>query len=164
LKIDYQDGLDMKVYTNMLNYDQNVVGQGITRVGNALIFPLTGRTSDFEMPISLFCHLRDYVLRTALKENPVSTDELFIIREENVCPYVYEKNGKTYIFCVNFSDDGFGRIFLDTHDKFFTIMALTPTSERIHRIGATCENGKHVIQLELAPQSSAVLVCEENDL
>ncbi len=161
LKIDYQDGLDMKVYTNMLNYDQNVVGQGITRVGNALIFPLTGRTNDFEMPISLFCHLRDYVLRTALKENPVSTDELFIIREENVCPYVYTKNSKTYIFCVNFSDDRYSRINIDTDGKFFTFTACTVGSEKTHRIAQMSEDGKFNIQLDLLPQSSAVLICSE---
>ena len=161
IHLKYKDGVDKKVYTNMLDYNQTVVSEGVTRVGNVLIFPYTGRTSDFEMPISLFCHLRAYVMRNALMENPVSTEELYFIKEENVSPYVFTKNGKTYIICVNYSDDKYSRINLDTDGKFFSYMAFTPRSERVHRVASMSENGRANIQIDLEAQSSAVLVCDE---
>ena len=102
-------------------------------------------------------------MKKALIENPVSTDQLYFIAEENVCPYVFEKDGKTYIFCVNFSDDSFRRIHIDTDGKFFTLMGFTPSSERVHRIASWCEDGKYDIQIELEAQSSCLLVCEETD-
>ncbi len=163
INVEYDEKADKTVYTNVLDYHEKVVGSGLTRVGNALIFPFMGHTPDFEMPIALLCYLRAHAMKKALIENPVSTDQLFFIAEENVCPYVFEKDGKTYIFCVNFSDDSFRRIHIDTDGKFFTLMGFTPSSERVHRIASWCEDGKYDIQIELEAQSSCLLVCEETD-
>lgn len=158
LKINYKSNIDKKVYTNMLSFNQTISGCGITRINNALIFPLTGRTVDFEMPISLFCHLRAYALKTALSDS-LYYNELYFVKEENVCPYVFIKDSKIYIMCVNFSDDGYNEVNIDTMCKLSNIQVVTPLFEEEHDVKCKYENRSLNIQIELLPQSSSIIIC-----
>ena len=161
LKIEYGD-VPKKVFTRMLNYRENVVGEGIVQVGNALIFPFTGRTNDAKMPISLLNPLREYALKTAIDKNTVEPTDVYFVEQENVCPYVFKANGKTYILLVNYSDDEFTRLTLKTNVEYDRLRLITPEAPREKTIGFEFERGTYWLQVRLGAQSCIALACEKH--
>ncbi len=109
VQVEYDNNVCIKAYTSMLNCFEKRIGNGITRVNNALIIPFYEAA---ELPYSLFAALREYAIKTGLAESG-ATDYCFI-KEENVSPYVFQKGNETFLMCVNFSDDDYDELHICT--------------------------------------------------
>ena len=147
-----------KVWTNMLNYDETVVGAGICEVGNALIIPYANTRSDQQVPISLLCPLREFVIKEALRNNRVNISDLYFVDEENVCMYAFDKGDKVYMVCVNFVDDDYNDLHFDAPHLFDNIKYFTPDNENVRQAGFICENGRYKFRHVLKAQESLVLI------
>lgn len=150
-------------YTNMLNYNEEKIGEGIVSVGNTLIFPYANTRSDQKVPISLLCPLREYAVKTALKNNAVDTKNLYFIEEENVCLYVFDKGDIVYMVCVNFVDDDYSHLHIQSPYAFDDIKIFTPDNDTVRYVSYVCENGKYLVNHTLKAQESYVLVGYKRD-
>lgn len=159
LEIEYAAGAVK--YTELLDYDGNMVGSGITRSGNALVIPYTDADGDagVRYPAAMICYLREHAVKCALKE--FASDNFYcFIKEENVCPYAFEKDGKTYVVCVDFVDDGYEKLHLQTNRDFKTIKIITPENPTAAAARYVKTEDGIIIEEFLKPQSSYVLVFE----
>ncbi len=159
LHVSYTDE-NRKTYTNMLDYYENIVGEGIVQTGNALIFPYTGKSRDLNMPISLLCPLREYAIKQAIEQSGIDAKGLCFVQEENVCPYLFEKDGKTYIMLVNFSDDEYESVHIMKKERYQTMQALTVDAPAGKEVSFSYEGGMYALNLILPACSSLLLVCE----
>ena len=146
------------VYTNMLDYNEQTIGDGIVSVGNTLIFPYANTRSDQKVPISLLCPLREYAVKTAIQNNAVNTKNLYFIEEENVCLYVFDKGDIVYLVCVNFVDDDYQHLHIQSPYAFDDIKIFTPDNGTVRYVSYVCENGKYLVNHTLKAQESYVLV------
>jgi hypothetical protein len=146
------------VYTNMLNYNEEKVGDGIVSVGNTLIFPYQNVRSDQNVPISLICPLRAYAVKEALKNNAVNTKSLYFIREENVCIYAFDKGDTVYMVCVNFAEDDYATLHIESPYAFDELKIFTPDNDSVRIVANVCENGKYTVNHTLKGQESYVLI------
>ena len=159
-RIRYQN-TPKTVYTNMLNYNEEKVGEAIVSVKNALIFPYQNVRSDQNVPISLICPLRAHAIKTALKNNKVNTKTLYFIKEENVCIYVFDKGDKVYLVCVNFAEDDYPILHIQTPYEFEKLEIFTPDNDAVRAVDAIYENGNYTVKHTLKGQESYVLVCKK---
>lgn len=147
-----------KTYTQMIDHEEKTVGEGICAVGNALIFPYANTRSDQRVPISLICPLREYVVKKALSENPVTKENLFFVREENVCMYAFDKGDTVYMVCMNFVDDDYDKLHFESTCPFEDVKIFTPDNASVRSVAYVCENGKYTINHALKAQQCCVLV------
>lgn len=161
-RIKYGNNLSKMVYTNMLDYNQKVSGVGICQVKNALIIPYKNVISDQGVPISMLCPLREYVIKHSIFNNSIYRNQLFMVYEENVCIYAFDKEEKVYLVIMNFSDDDYKRIHFDTPYLFDNIKYFTPDNETPRQASFICENGKYTINQTLKGMESYVLACKKN--
>ena len=98
LHIDYGTA-DKTVYSVVKDWQENYAGDAITQVNNALVVPYHDNDTEMEIywPVGMLCPLREHVIKKSLLTDSPFTDELYFIEEENVSPYVFKKDGKTYI-------------------------------------------------------------------
>ena len=159
-KFEYADNA-REVYTVAKNYKDEYFGDAFTRVGTSLIIPYQDNDSHLGIPfpISMLCPLREYVVKKYLSQIPVN-GETVCVEEENVCPYLFEKDGKDYIFCVNFVDDDYPRLHLKTSKRYSSIEIVEVGAEKGRTASFVYENGEYLIDEYLAPQSSFVLICK----
>ena len=162
LSIDFGD-TQRTVYTHLLDYRENVVGEGIVQVNNAVIFPFFGNTREHAIPIALLAYVREYALKKAILSSNIAPEDVYFIEQENVCPYVYKRGEKTHILFVNFSDDEYRRLHFRTNVEYERIRLITPTEPKEKTIGFEYENGYYWVNVPLAPQSCVVLACDEID-
>lgn len=146
------------VYTRMLNYDEKKVGEGICMVGNALIFPYANTHSDQHVPIALLCPLREYAVKQALRDNQVTQKNLFLLQEENVCIYAFDKGDIVYMVCMNFVDDDYEKLHFEASWRFENVKIFTPDNHAVHSVAYLCENERYTIHHTLKAQQSYVLV------
>lgn len=144
------------VYTDMLNCFEQKVGDGLSRSEKALIIPFTP-WYDAPLPYSLFTKLREYTIKKALYENAVN---YFTVAQTNVSPYVFEKDGLTYVMCVNFSDDDYDFLDISTDKKFseFTLHTVENPSGATSKVEKTDDGYK--IKETLKGLEAFVLVCK----
>ena len=148
-----------KVWTNMLNYDESVVGVGICQVGNALIIPYANTRSDQQVPISMLCPLREFVIKEALMNNDVCIADLYLIEEENVCMYVFDKGERVYMVCMNFVEDDYKNLHFKAPHLFEDVKFFTPDNPNPHPASYVCESdGSYRINHVLKGQESYVLI------
>ncbi len=156
--IDIIYGDDKTVYTNMLNCFEQKVGDCLTRSKKALIIPFTPWYEE-SLPYSLFVKLREYTIKKALYENAVNG--YFTVAQTNVSPYVYQKDGETYIVCLNYSDDDYDCVEIKTENEYcdFTLYTVekpngyTPKVEKI--------DGVYKIKERLNGLETFVLKCRK---
>ncbi len=160
LHIDYENE-DRVVYTNMLDMHESVVGDGITRVGNALILPYTGDTKDYTFPLSLICPLREYVIKKAIGEGLWVNGTACFVAEENVCPYVFKKGVKTYILFVNFAEDACSSIRFTINAEYDRIRMFSPEKPDWKTIGFQYEGGQYRIKQPLQARSVVLFACDK---
>ena len=156
--IKYSDE-SRKVLSKMYNYDQTPVGDAITQVGNVLIFPYANTHSDQQVPISLLHPMREFVIKQALLSNPYGVSDLYMVDEENVCMYVFDREEKTYIVCMNFSDDYQDRLHLDAPYIFENMKFFTPDNDNVRQGSFVYEDGRYRVNNSLKAQESYVLIC-----
>ncbi len=158
LNITYGDK-EKTVYTNMMDHNQNVFGCGITLVGNVLIEPhKTMSTCIAPMPYALYHPLREYVLKTAIKQSGCLKGETFFVSEENVAPYSFEKDGKTVLMCVNFCDDDYESITVETGKEYKDIQILTVSNPVWRKADVFYRDGVYTIKEELKGMESYILL------
>ena len=159
LHVTYADE-NREIYTKLYDHYENVFADGIVRTGNVLVFPFRGRSQDFPIPISLLHPVREYAIKKAIDENSVSKSENFFVKQENICPYVFKKNDRTFILLANFSDDECRRIDFRTEQEFERVRVITPELPKEKTIGFEYEQGNYRLWQRIAPQSCIVLVCD----
>lgn len=161
---------ESKTYTNILDYEEKIAGSGIRRVKNALIFPYANTDSELNVPISLICPLRAHAMKSALGENAVNRKELFFVREENVCIYVYEKAEAYYLAAVNFGDDDYKVLHITINAEFCDMQMISPRFAEVRAV-EWCEingnrqskNHEFKIKTSLGAFESAVLILKKHD-
>lgn len=116
--VEYEDGV-ATVLTDVLSYEQKVVGCGIVKAKNALVLPYLVLGG---MPYALFNPLRETLIKRAIK-SAKSVDGVAFVAQENVAPYLFEKDGESILLCVNYCDDDYQElnITLDENVKAFKV-------------------------------------------
>lgn len=147
-----------KVWTNMLNYDESVVGAGFCEVGNTLVIPYANVHTDQHLPISLLCPLREFVIKESLRNNKVNVSDLFFIDEENVCIYAFDKGDEVYMVIVNFVDDDYNWLHFDAPYLFDNIKYFDADNAEPRQAYFICENGRYTLKHTLKAQESMVLI------
>lgn len=161
LHVDY--GKDNKnVYSIVKDHKEVYAGDAITRVNNALVIPYKDNDTEMEIyfPVGMLCPLREYVIKKALLNDCPFNDDLYFVSEENVSPYVYVKDGKTYIIVSNFVDDDYPVIHLKTKKNFDKISIIKVGAEEFVPAKYNVVDGEYVIEECLKAQTSYMLVCE----
>lgn len=151
------------VYTRTMNAYEQVVGEAIVASCNALVIPYVESCGDWDVYYSptMLHPLRGYSIKKALRENAVKTSELFYTDEENVCPYVFEKEGVTYIVCVNYVEDEYPSLHLRTENVYKEIKIVTPESPDEKKADYTYRDGVYEILAPVKAMSSFVLICKK---
>ncbi len=159
--IKYSDK-NRKVLTKSYNFDQQVTADGIVQVGNALIFPYANIRSDQQFPVSLLHPMREYVIKQALLSNPYGVADLYLLDEENVCMYVFDREDKTYMVVMNFTDDLQERLHFDAPYIFDNMKFFTPDNDNVRQASFEYANGRYRVNNVLKPQESYVLIGYKN--
>lgn len=116
---------EQTVYTNMMDAFEQPFGAGMTVVGNAFIEPHKYDCSN-PVPYGMYHPLREHVLKQAIKNSGMLKSRFFVA-EENVAPYSFEKDDQTILMFVNFCDDDYETLHLETDCVFNSIEIVTPT-------------------------------------
>lgn len=159
LHLTYTDE-DREVYTKLYDYHEEAVADGIVRVGNVLVFPHRGKSVDFPIPISLLHPVREYAIKKAIDEHAPNKEDMFFVQQQNVCPYVFKKEGRTYILLVNFSDDEYRRFDFRCGEEYDRIRIITPEAPKEKTIGFEYEQGNYWSWQKIPPQSCILLACD----
>ena len=154
--VKYKENTTKKVYTNVLNQYEEVVGVGIAKVGNAIILPYENIVSELNVPISLICPLRAEAIKRALIGEKENSDLLFV-EGENVCAYTFKSDDSVYAVLVNFADDDFDDIRLNTNSDIKEVQILTPNSPEFKSVTIDKNKNQYIINHELKAQESVVL-------
>jgi hypothetical protein len=105
--------------------------------------------------------LREYAIKTAIEKSAVVKDGVCFVAEENVCPYVFEKDGKTYILLVNFSDDDYPAVHLTAWEDYKKIHVITPKKPREKVVSFKKNGGMYALKCKIPAGSSVLLVFEK---
>ena len=156
--IRYNATAEKTVHTYMLNYNEEKVGDAIVSVGNTLVFPYKNINFYRYIPISLICPLRAYAVKEALRNNAVNSKALYFIQEENVCIYAFDKGDKVYMICVNFAEDDYPQLHIQSPYVFDDLKIFTPDNDMVRTVANVCENGSYTVNQILKGQESYVLI------
>ena len=161
LHITYGDK-PKKVYTVMKNNYENYAGYGLTNTENALVIPYKDNDTQYGIffPYAMLCPVREWAIKKSLKEDSNLGGELVTVTEENICVYAYDKGDKRYIFCVNFTDDTYDSLHIQTSEKYQNIRVIKVGAEEGAPVDFAYENGEYTINETLTLQQSYILVCE----
>ena len=154
--ITYGDN-EKTVYTNMMDAYQKPFGNGLTVVGNVLVEPHKYMRS---IPYGMYHALREYVVKQVIQASGYLKGKTFFVAEENVAPYYFEKEGKTILMFVNFSDDDFDKLHLQTDSEFVEWELITPQRPEGYMPKYRKEKGGYVIEETLKGLESYVLICK----
>ncbi|MBR2448627.1 MAG: hypothetical protein IKB30_00740 [Clostridia bacterium] len=157
VKIEYGDK-DKTVYTDIMTYDETVFGNGITKVGNALII---SQKESGMYPHAIYHPLREYAIKTFIKDCGNLNNETFFIEQENVAPYSYVKDGKTILACVNFSDDCFPALDIYTGKQYKNVKIFTVKDPEGHTANLSYKDGVYTLNEELPALESYLLTLED---
>ena len=162
LHITYGDK-PKKAYTVMKDNYENYAGFGLTNTENALVIPYKDNDTQNGIfcPISMLCPVREWAIKKSLKEDSNLGGELVTVTEENICVYAYDKGDKRYIFCVNFTDDTYDSLHIQTSEKYQKISVIKVGAEDGVPVDFAYENGEYTINETLTAQQSYILVCEK---
>ena len=146
------------ICTTMMDAYEQPFGAGMTVVGNAFIEPHNYNRTE-PVPYGMYHPLREHVLKQAIK-NCGLLQSRFFVAEENVAPYSFQKDGQTILLFVNFNDDDYEQLHIETDSVFDSLLIVTPT----HPEGYTpnyrkTENG-YVIEETLCGLESYFLICK----
>ena len=146
------------VYTNMMDAFQKVFGKGLTVVGDVLIEPHKYICTE-PIPYGLYHPLREYVLKKAIKKSEKS-ENLFFVREENVAPYSFKQDDRHILMFVNFCEDDYEKLHIETDCIFNFFEIITPKRpEGFIPKYRKDENG-YVIEEKLNGMESYVVICK----
>lgn len=143
------------VLTDVLSYEQKVVGKGMVAIKNALIVPYLESDG---MPFALFNPLRELLVKRAIKT--AEKGDYAFIKQENVSPYLFYKDGKTILLCVNYCDDDYEELHISINKDIKAFKAIT-VDEPNGFYPAIEKNGEeYVVSVKLKGEESLVLIAE----
>ena len=126
------------------NYE-NYAGYGLTNTENALVIPYKDNDTQYGIffPYAMLCPVREWAIKKSLKEDSNLGGELVTVTEENICVYAYDKGDKRYIFCVNFTDDTYDSLHIQTSEKYQKISVIKVGAEDGVPVDFAYENGEY---------------------
>ena len=154
--IKYGKNSPKKVYTNVVDQYEKIVGTGIVKTGNVVMLPYQNVVTEVNLPISLICPLRAEAIKRAIIDTE-NNDEIFFVEGETVCIYTYNSNECIYAVLVNFADDGFDEINMSSNYNINDVEILTPNIPSFKKVEIVKKGNKYVIKHELKAQESVVL-------
>jgi len=145
-------------YTTMMDAYEQPFGAGMTVVGNAFIEPHKYNRTE-PIPYGMYHPLREHVIKQAMNKSGLLADKFFVT-EENVAPYSFRKDGKLILMLVNFCDDDYESLHIETDAVFTQLEIITPS----HPDGYTPNYRKtetgYVIEETLCGLESCILICK----
>lgn len=159
LNVEY--GKTVTEFTQMLNYNEQKVGSGIVRSNNAVVIPFTEKNSDagIDFPVSMICYLREYAIKKAIMSFE-NLQDLYFVKEENVCLYAHKIDGKTYLACVNFVDDEYEKLHIYSRENFNKIKVISDIYPDGKQAKFNKKGNEYVIEELLPAQNSYLLEME----
>lgn len=157
IRVTYTENKANALTTMMDAYEQPF-GAGITVVGNTFIEPHKCNRTE-PLPYGMYHPLREYLVKQAVGKSGMLQDKFFVT-EENVAPYSFEKDGKTVLMFVNFCDDDYESLHIETDRMFNSFEIVTPTHPEgyVPEYQKT-ENG-YIIEETLYGLESYFLLCK----
>ncbi len=128
LKAEYTDS-DIEALTKVYNYDYSFVGEGITRVKNALIFPYYDSCS---MPYGLYHELRGAALRYAVMQT--GSKQVFFSHNCMAIPFYFKKEGADYAIFVNYIEDEAKNLTFSANELYTKIEVATVANPEFERV------------------------------
>ncbi len=146
------------VYTNMMDAYEEPFGNGITVVGNVLIEPHKYNKTE-PLPYGMFHPLREHILKQSIAKSGLLRDKFFVA-EENVAPYSFIKDGQTILMLVNFSDDDYDQIHIETDFAFHSMLIVTPSCPEGYAPRYRKTKTGYLIEEPLRGLESYFLICK----
>ena len=144
--------------TTMMDAYQQPFGAGITLVGNTLVEPHKYNITE-PLPYGMYHPLREHILKKTIKGSGMLASRFFVT-EENVAPYSFRKDGKTILMFVNFCDDDYDCLHIDTDSTFSSFQIVTPGCPDGYTPNIRKTENGFVIEETLYGLESYFLICE----
>ena len=149
---------EKKHLTTMMDAYEQPFGAGIVITGNALVEPHTYNRTE-PVPYGMYHPLREHLIKKAIRENNMSIDRFFVA-EENVAPYSFKKDGKTILMLVNFCDDDYEQLHIQTDAAFDSFELVTPLHPEGYIPNYQKTKDGYVINETLYGLESYYLICQ----
>ena len=149
---------EKKYLTTMMDAYEQPFGAGIVITGNALIEPHTYNRTE-PVPYGMYHPLREHIIKKAIRENNMSIDRFFVA-EENVAPYSFKKDGKTILMLINFCDDNYEQLHIQTDAAFDSFELVTPLHPEGYIPNYQKTEDGYVINETLYGLESYYLICQ----
>lgn len=123
-KIEYVG--EKSVLTEMYNYKSQLVGAGITRLKNVIVFPFYFTPKKYEVdgfPAGLLSPLRREIIAKTLIDELKHKDVIFT-HNDMVLPYLYKENDGDYLILNNYIEDD-AVIKFTTNNEYDSIYEIT---------------------------------------
>lgn len=144
--------------TTMMDAYEQPFGAGMTVVGNAFVEPHKYNRTE-PVPYGMFHALREHIIKQAIRNSGMTQKNIFFVAEENVAPYSFEKDAKTILMFVNFSDDDYEALHIQTDRTFQSIEIVTPTHPEGYIPKYRKDENGYVIEETLCGLESYFLIC-----
>lgn len=146
------------VCTNMMDAWEQPFGAGMTVVGNAFIEPHKYNCTE-PLPYGMYHPLREHLLKKAITNSGLLQNKFFVA-EENVAPYSFQKDGKTILMFVNFCDDDYDSLHLETNCTFESFEIITPSHPDGYTPNFEKTSSGYVLKETLCGLESCILICQ----
>ena len=157
VRITYGNG-EKTICTTMMDAYEQPFGPGMTATANALIEPHKYNKTE-PLPYGMYHPLREHILKQAIQQSGMLKSKLFVA-EENVAPYSFQKNGETIWMFVNFSDDDYEQLHIETDYDFDSSLIVTPSRPEGYTPNYRKTESGYVIEETLCGLESYFLICK----
>ena len=120
------------------------------------ILPYQNVNSEINLPLSLICPLREEAIKRAIMSGD-NSKELFFVEGETNCIYTFRCADGVYALIVNFTDDDFEDIRLNTVLDISDAEILTVKTPTFTKLSIDKTQNGYIINHELKAQESLVL-------
>ncbi len=155
MKIDYAAS-DIEVLTKVYNYDYSFVGEGITRINNALIFPYYDSPDCrfASMPVGLYHHVRAAAVRYAL----LKTGSKQVLCSHNcmALPFYFKREDADYAIFVNYIEDEVKSLVFSANERYRAIEISTVDEVGFQAVEFICQNGEYTLNCGIQPNTAVV--------
>lgn len=157
VRISY-NGNKTNALTTMMDAYEQPFGAGMMLVGNIFIEPHKYNRTE-PIPYGMYHPLREYLVKQAMGKSGMLSHKFFVT-EENVAPYSFEKDGKTILMFVNFCDDDYESLQLETDYTFDSFEIVTPSHPEGYTPSIRKTETGYVIEETLYGLESYFIICK----
>ncbi len=162
LKAEYEEGY-AEALTKVYNYDNSLVGNGITLVGdNVLIFPYfdAKECHEQEMPFGLFHDLRGKALGYAIFHSKKSGD-CFFCKNCMIIPYFYKTEEKDYAILCNYLEDGAEKLVFTAKENYSKISVIFEENPKEVPVNFEKVGEEYRVDCKMGASTAIILVLEK---